>query len=167
MTFGWKLTISFGYGDASFNASTRSFYGLIEGGIPAMGGQPSALINMIGIGNDATTDGSVRDANLYMMCNDSTGVATKVNLGANFPANRDAASVSQDWIVVELYNAPASSIVKYRVTNLANGAVSTGTLSTNLPSSSVMLGPVLIRGNGTIATAYVLEFGEIAVWTNG
>ena len=168
MTFGWKAVISFGYGDNNFSASTRAFYGLIEGGIPAMSTQPSNLVNIIGIGNDATSNGLTRDVNLQIMYNDASGIASKIDLGANFPANRTSLAVSQAWIILEIYNAPGSTSVKYKVSNLENNAVSQGTITTGLPASSAMLGPVLIRGVGTaFSGVFVVEFGEVAVWTNG
>jgi hypothetical protein len=30
-----------------------------------------------------------------------------------------------------------------------------------------MLGPVLIRASGTGTGVFVIEFGQIAIWTNG
>lgn len=165
MTSGWRLRISFGFGDLAFNTTTKSFIGLISGGSPTLG-TPSSLLNMIGIGNDSDSTGAVKDLNLQIMCNDGTGTATKIDLGANFPANRTSGAASQDWYVFDLYNDTGTSTVKYKVRNCANGAIAQGILSSNLPDSTILLGVTLNRACGSISIVHTIEFGEIAVWTN-
>jgi hypothetical protein len=165
MTSGWRLRISFGFGDLNFNTTTKSFIGVISGGAPVLG-TPSSLLNMIGIGNDSDNTGAVKDLNLQIMCNDGTGTATKIDLGTNFPANRTSGAASQDWYVFDLYNDTGTNTVKYKVRNCSNGETAQGILSSNLPDSTVLLGATLNRSCGSSSIVHTIEFGEIAVWTN-
>lgn len=108
---------------------------------------PSALINCIFAGWDSA------DANLQIMHNDGTGNCTKIDLGANFPANNPAAHYE-----LVLFCAPNGETVGYRVTRLDTGEVATGTISTDLPTKNTMLTWHSYANNGGTAAAVVLEF---------
>ena len=108
---------------------------------------PSALTNCIFAGWDSA------DANLQIMHNDGTGACTKIDLGANFPANNPAAHYE-----LVLFCAPNGETVGYRVTRLDTGAVATGTISTDLPTKNTMLTWHSYANNGGTAAAVVLEF---------
>ena len=73
---------------------------------------------------------------MQIFYNDGTGTASKIDLGANFPANRTAGSALTTVYSIELYNAPASTSVLYRVTNKETGVVAQGTLSSDLPATT-------------------------------
>lgn len=96
--------------------------------------EPSSLLNFVGMGWDAA------DTNVQMMHNDGSGTATKIDLGANFPV--PTADTTQ---VYELYlfSPPGTTqSVGYEVRNVNTAAVATGTITTDLPSTTTLLAPV-------------------------
>ena len=70
------------------------------------------------------------------MHNDGSGTATKVALGASFPKPSVASTNVFDLI---LECAPGASSVSYSVIDLSTGNTASGTLSSNLPSSTTLL----------------------------
>lgn len=108
---------------------------------------PSALTNCIFMGNDSA------DTNMQIMHNDGAGNCTKVDLGSSFPANSTTALYDFD-----LFAAPNSNTVTWRVKNLVNGAVVTGTISTDLPATTTFLTWHAYANNGGTAAAVVLDF---------
>ena len=145
---GFYFVGEFGISDAAYAVGTHNFWGLTSSTANlAIGGtlnsQPSALLNIIAVANDSG------DANLQIMHNDSAGVATKIDLGVNFPSNRTSGSALTNMYLVEIYNAPSSTSVKYRVTNKETGVVAQGTITTNLPDTSTLLAYQAGRSMGT------------------
>lgn len=106
-------------------ADGRMFMGLAD--VTTFAGDPSALLNIIGIGADSA------DTNLQLMYNDGAGTATKVNLGVSFPA-RAANSV----YTLELTCAANGSGVDYKVTRRDTGATASGTLTTDIPANTFL-----------------------------
>ena len=148
VTGGFLYTGEFNISDTGTAAGTHNFWGLasstsdlVIGG--ASNDQPSALLNTIAFANDSG------DANLQIMHNDASGTATKTDLGASFPSNRTAGAAITTIYSCFLYNAPNSSNVIYRIVNKETGAVAQGTLSTNLPASTVGLNFFGARTMGT------------------
>ena len=146
---GFRMVCNFYISDTAYAAGCRQFYGLM--------GQTTDLtysdvttvasqLNIIGVGSDT-------DANLQIFYNDGTGTATKIDLGANFPANRTAGAALTTMYSLILYNAPNSSNVLYRVVNNETGSSAEGTLTTDLPASTQGLNFVASRcmggGGGT------------------
>jgi len=145
---GFLFTCDFNISDTAYNATCQNFYGMAgqttDLGYGGAGNvQVSALTNLIGVGNDTT------DTNLQIIHNDATGTATKIDLGANFPANRTAGAAMTTMYSILLYNAPASTEVNYRVINNETGAVVEGTITTDLPATSQGLNIFASRANGT------------------
>jgi hypothetical protein len=97
--------------------------------------EPSTLINAVGMGWDAA------DTNIQFMHNDGAGTATKIDLGASFPVPTvDRTSVYE----IALFSPPGTTqSVSYEITDLASGAVASGTVTTDLPSTSTLLAPQL------------------------
>ena len=130
---GFKYACDFYISDTAFGSGCRQFYGL-QGSTADLTYSDtvlvSSLINCIGVGSDSA------DANLQVFYNDATGTASKIDLGANFPANRSAGSALTTVYSVEIYNAPASTSVLYRVINKETGSVAQGTLTTDLPATT-------------------------------
>jgi hypothetical protein len=127
---GFKYTCDVYISDTAYGSGCRQFYG--------MAGQTtdlaytdtvlvSSLINCFGVGSDSA------DTNLQIFHNDGTGTCTKIDLGANFPANRTAGSALTTVYSIELFNAPNTTSVLYRVTNKETGAIAQETLSSDLP----------------------------------
>jgi len=143
---GWYMRWRFGFGTAVTNQ--RSAVGLWGStGATATTQSPSALTNCIFIGNDSS------DANLQIMHNDGAGNCTKVDLGASFPANS-----TTNILDFDLFAAPNSASVGWRVANLRTGAVASGTITTDLPATTTFLAPHAYMNNGGTAAAVVLDF---------
>jgi hypothetical protein len=127
---GFKYVCDVYISDTAYGSGCRQFYGM-QGATTDLAYSDSilvsSLLNCIGVGSDSA------DANLQIFHNDGTGTATKIDLGANFPANRTAGSALTTVYGIELFNAPNSSSVLYRVVNKETGNSVQGTVSTNLP----------------------------------
>ena len=148
VTGGFRYVCDFNISDTAYSSSTQQFYGLGAYNTDLNYGGSSTLLvssltNIIGIGNDSG------DVNLQVIYNDGSGSASKIDLGSNFPANRTS-GVSQTTIYsIQLYNEPGSSNVLYEVINKENGSVANGTLTTNLPSSNLLLNFFASRAMGS------------------
>lgn len=111
----------------------RNFYGLYDFATGTIGNvEPNTLLNIIGFGANKL------DANLSFMCNDGSGTAAMVNLGANFPAT--TAYTVYDMVISAL---PNDSLVSWSITNITNGFVASGTVNTKLPAGNQFLCGVL------------------------
>ena len=146
-----------GYGggnDAAAVANARNFYGLY--GVAGFIGNvnPSTLTNILGFGWDTG------DANMQFMHNDAAGAATKVDLGAGFPANTNGV----DWYLHEIWCAPNASEVQYKLTRWGSAGAETsiyGVATTDLPAGSTFLAPQIYYGNGTTALTRRYAIGAI------
>ena len=145
---GFRFVCDFNVSDTAFSATCQQFYGLAGqttdlgyGGVSLV--QVSTLTNLIGVGSDAA------DTNLQIIHNDATGTATKIDLGAGFPANRTAGAAMTTVYSVILYNAPASANVIYRVTNNETGAIAQGVITSDLPAASQGLNIFASRAMGS------------------
>jgi len=132
---GFRFVCDFNVSDTAYSAGCQQFYGLAGQTTDlaygtVSGTLVSTLTNIIGVGSE------IGDTNLQVFTNDATGTATKVDLGAAFPANRDAGAIMTTVYSIVLVNKPMSTSVVYRVTNNETGAVATGTISTDLPATS-------------------------------
>lgn len=138
---------------ASATANQRAFFGLTSATTAISTTQePNALTNMIGIGC------GLGHTTLRVYNNDGSGTATETDLGANFPAN-DSAAVYD----FTLFAAPNASSVQYEVTNLTTGNRVTGTISTDLPTSTTFLCWHGYMNNG--GTAAAVQFDIMRVYT--
>ena len=150
---GFEFDCIWGHCDAAAVADARSFCG-IRGNIGDVGNvNPSTLTLIAGVGNDSG------EANLQLMYNDGTGTATKVDLGANFPANTLAA----DMYRLQLWGAPNEAQINYRLTRLNTGQVASGSINTDIPPLTTMLGFTLFRGNGATALAVRYDIVELTL----
>ncbi|CAB4158353.1 hypothetical protein UFOVP699_3 [uncultured Caudovirales phage] len=145
---GFRFVCDFNVSDTAFSSSCQQFYGMAGqttdlgyGGVSLV--QVSTLTNLIGVGSDAA------DTNLQIIHNDATGTATKIDLGAGFPANRTAGAAMTTMYSVMLYNAPASENVIYKVTNNETGAIAQGVITTDLPATSQGLNLFASRAMGS------------------
>lgn len=153
---GFTLVATFGIADAAPVANARMFVGFTPATIATTNVNPSTLVNIIGVGADAG------EATLSIMHNDGAGTATKVGLGANFPADTQRTDVYE----LVLYAPPQATEVGYRVTRLNTGDSLSGTLSSNLPAGSTLLSPHVWRNNGATALAVELAFMGLSVETD-
>jgi hypothetical protein len=97
--------------------------------------QPSAKTDIVGICFERG------DTNWSFIHNDSSGTATKVDLGASF------AVTAKEMLVFEVSTIPNSGTIYYKVTNLTSGATSSGSVSSNIPSTSTFLKSAVASGS--------------------
>ncbi len=89
------------------------------------------------------------------MHNDGSGTATKIDLGANFPAN----TANIDWYEAWL-TFLASGNVAYAVMRLNTGDFASGTISSDLPAANTsLILPQFNVTNGAVAAAVSLDVG--------
>lgn len=130
------------FGLATITATRRWFVGMQNAGAPA-NADPSAIINMIGVGQD------VGDTTIQFMHNDGTGVATK-NAGSS---TLSSIAANEVW-EVRIFCAPNGSTVSMSVERvMGTPALSEYTATTDLPSSTTFMAPILWANNGTTASA--------------
>lgn len=159
---GFNFSVGWCIQDASYVAGAKQFHGLLP--ISTLGTlsntvDNASLINFIGVGSDAA------DLNLQIFYNDATGTASKIDLGANFPANRTAGAVLDKFYIFDLYNDPDTTTVKYRITDRVTGNTAQGTLTTDLPADTILLAPHSIRTNGATALATVTQWSHLIVYS--
>jgi hypothetical protein len=121
----------------------------------------ASQLNIIGVGSDT-------DANLQIFHNDGSGTATKIDLGANFPANRDAGSAMTTMYSFELYNEAGSTEVMYKLTNNETGNSTEGTITTDLPASTQGLNFVASRcmgGGGGVTNSGRFDLARLGVYS--
>jgi hypothetical protein len=120
-----------------------------------LAGDPSALLNMCGMGYDA---GDASTGNWFFLRNDGAGVATKVDLGTNAARNT---THGYDLI---MFNPPNSGDLYVRIVNLHTGVLVLDTVyTTDLPAVNtgmafkcdVRNGAVAAADNIEMATAYI------------
>lgn len=141
------------FSTSTTTANQRLFSGLTATtGATSTSINPSAIVNMLGVGWDSA------DANLQIMHNDGAGTATKIDLGANFPTNNIGAVYE-----LILYAAANGSSIGYRVQRLDTGASTSGTISTDMPSSTALLTHHQYMNNGGTAAAVQINVNRVYV----
>ncbi len=126
------------------NASHRAFAGMRNSIAAPTDVNPSTLTGICGMGYDAA------DANIQFMHNDATGTATKIDLGAAFAKpNIDRTAVYE---VVMFCPPGITQALSYEVTNLVSGAVASGTVTTDLPSTTTLLAPYAYVSVGGVSS---------------
>jgi len=130
-----------------FQTNARMFMGLHDAASAIGNVNPSTLTNIIGVGFDSG------DSNLSLLTN-STGATTKTGLGSSFPATASATDLYELILACE----PDASSVSYRVERLNTGDVASGSISSNLPASTVFMAPQLWLNNGSTASAVTSAF---------
>ncbi|MBL9075798.1 DUF2793 domain-containing protein [Tabrizicola sp.] len=134
------------------NASHRAFCGLDGTTNTPTDVEPSGSTSntgIVGMGWDAA------DANIQIMHNDTSGTATKIDLGSSFPVpSTDRGEVYE----VQLYSPNSlTQSVSYRVIRYDTSdntvlAEATGTITTNLPPVGTLLGPHIRMSVGGVSS---------------
>lgn len=125
----------------------------------ALAGEPSALINMCGMGYDAADNSA---GNWFFMRNDGTGTATKVDLGAN--AVRANTTHGYDLI---MFMAPGASELFVRIINIHSGVTVLDTsYNTDLPAANTGMAFKAEVRNGAVAAADNLEVAKVYIETD-
>ncbi len=121
----------------------------------ALAGDPSALINMCGMGYDAADPST---GNWQFMRNDGSGVATKVDLGPDA-----ARGITQGWDLI-MAIAPNDAELFVRIVNLNTNAVVLDTsYTTDIPAANVALAMKAEVRNGAVAAADNLEVAKLYI----
>ena len=130
---GFFTVIRWGISTGGTTATTRAFAGMRGDTNAATDVNPSSQINICGMGWDSG------DTNIQFMHNDGSGTATKIDLGSSFP--RPSANTT-DVMEIVLFAPPGTTqSVSYRVTRLDTGDTTSGTVTTDLPSTTQFLAP--------------------------
>ena len=157
---GWKMAVAFGVSDTGYNTGARQFYGMTAS-TSSLGLSSTVtvegLLNIIGIGSDAS------DTNLQVFHNSGSGTATKIDLGANFPANRTSGAAATDFFVFEMYNPFNSNNVYYKATSLENNYTVEGTITTNLPSDTTPITIQACRTSGSSSNACSFDISQLTL----
>jgi len=138
------------------NKTNTTFAGLTSSTGVLTNANPSTFLNIIGFGHDAG------DANFSFMCNDGTGAATKIDLGADFAAQ----STNTNMFEFSLFAAPTGTTVYYQARNLITNVDVYGSVNTNLPANTQLLAMLLWRTNNATATAVALDVVSIYMETD-
>jgi hypothetical protein len=130
---GFHFVCRWGPATGVATATNRAFVGLNTSTGAGTDVEPSSRTSQVGMGWDAA------DANIQFMHNDASGISTKIDLGAGFPVpTADRAHVYE----IAMFSPPGTmQSVGYEVIDLVTGAVATGTVTTDLPSTTTALNP--------------------------
>jgi hypothetical protein len=134
-------------------ASSRQLVGFRAGSNIATGTDPSSITNLLCMAYDSG------DANWQIMHNDGSGVATKIDLGVNFPAN-----TADTVFTVYFFCAPNSSTIQYEVRRRDVEASASGTISTNMPDPTTYMSIFHWGDNGPTAASMILNMMRMDYW---
>lgn len=141
-------------------AGLGGFFVVARFGIESLGTGNRMFVGLTDTANTAPTNidptTSTTPGKIGMAINTNTGnwnivhnitgtAPTVITLSASFPVN------TTDLLELVLFAAPNSATVGYRVTNLSNGTQTSGTISTNLPSSTTFMGRTIWMTNNATA----------------
>lgn len=130
---GFSMVGRWGPSTGVATATNRAFFGLANITSAPTDVEPSTAVNCVAMGWDAA------DANVQILHNDASGACTKVDLGAAFAVPTTDRSVLYE---LALYSPKGTTqSVEWLVTNLISGATASGTITTNLPTTSTLVGP--------------------------
>jgi len=126
---GFEFYCRFGLATGVSTSTKRCFTGMTTSGAAPTDVNPSTIINMCGVGWDAT------DTNIQIMSNGGAGAATKIDTGIPVPTV-DRRSLYELTLVV----LPNSTTLYYRFADLAEGGtVFIGNTSTDTPTQNSLL----------------------------
>jgi hypothetical protein len=136
-------------------ATNRVFVGLsTTAAALAAGTNPSAFLSMIGFGCDST------HTTLRFMCNDASGTATMVDLGANFPSQTAATQFYEFRLFAP---SGGGQRVFWSAHRLNDGAVVSGEVTADLPALNALLAAHIHHSNGTTAAAASIDIQSLYI----
>lgn len=152
---GFHMVVRCGISDAALVATGRLFVGLTSTTAAIGNVNPSTLVNSIGF----IVDSNDTTISIY---SGGAVAGTKTSLGANFPANTTNTSMYE----FVLFAAPNSSTVYWQAINLSTGVSSSGSLTSNLPTNTTLLGWQVWRHNGGTAAAVGIDIASMYLETD-
>ena len=153
---GFNLVVRFVPGGQATPATQRIFCGMANSTAAPTDADPSTIANTICVGADAT------DTNFFIMHNGGSGVATRIDLGANFPKN----NAGTDLYELSLFAKSNDTVVSYEFRRLNTGNVASGTISTNLPSNTTLLAPRLWASVGGTNSTVGIDIVSLYIETD-
>jgi len=150
---GWFFRTQFGAG-TNLNAS-HCFVGLCQQ-ISVLSNEPSLLTNMIGMGHDST---DATTGNWFLMHNNGSGTATKIDLGTN------AARNTTDGYDLVIFCPPGvTSQIFVRVVNIRTGVtVYDSSVNTNLPAVDLAIAFKGETRTGAAGASAAIDFGIVYI----
>jgi hypothetical protein len=118
----------------------------------ALNVNPSTVVNGVFVGYDDT---DTLPGNWFLMHNDGTGTATKINLGAN--AVRNTTDV-YDLFIAAAPNAATIGVEMWNVTT--NTLIISTSLSTKIPANNLFLNAHVQQHTSALATALQIELAR-------
>lgn len=162
----WFLGNAAGFGGFFFRAQFgmninlaggQKFIGLCAS-TAVLGGEPSALVNMIGCGYDSTDSST---GNWFLMRNDGAGSATKVDLGSN------AARNTTHGFDLIMFARPNAQEIFVKIINLHTGVTVLDTsYTTDIPAVNTGLAMKCEVRNGAVAAADNIECAKLYIETD-
>lgn len=98
--------------------------------------------------------------NWNLIHNAAASAPTTIPLGANFPVN------NTDLYEMVLFAKPNDTAVSYRITNLSTVVQVSGSLTTNLPASTALLGRLVAGCNNATAAAVAWDVSRFGLETD-
>lgn len=155
---GFHYVCRWGPATGMSNAARRAFMGLRAIAVAPTDVAPSSLTDLIGMGWEAA------DTNVQMMHNDGSGTATKIDLGASFPK---PSADRTDFYELSMFSPPGTTqIVYWRVINLTTGAVATGSINSDIPTTTTFLNVLGYASAGGTSAVVGFAFRSVYVETD-
>lgn len=143
-TFGFLYVAKFGI--AAVQADMRWFVGMLGVGTVIGNVNPSTLTNMFGFAIDSA------QTTIRFMNNDGSGAATATDLGASFPATTvNAVYEARIWC------APGASAISYSLERLDSAASVSGSVSSDIPTTTTLMATQIWMNNGATAAAVAVD----------
>ncbi len=151
---GFDLEFKWGGATGQATGTKREFAGIRANTAAPTDVNPSTLVSMLGFGFDSA------DTNMQFMCNDASGTATKVDLGANFvKPTTDRANM----YLARLFAFPnQTSRVAWWIKNLQTGDVASGVATADLPAVNSLMCYLGYESVG--GTSSVIGFAHGGLW---
>lgn len=152
---GFTMTLRFGCSTGVATATTRLFAGLRTDGNIGSDVDPSSLANIVAFGWDNG------DTNCQMMHNDASGTATKIDLGSSFA--RPSVNNTDVFEVTLSAASGTTQSIDYEIKRMNTGATATGTITTDLPSTSTFGSPHIYYSVGGTSSVIGLSIMKVTM----
>ena len=143
-TGGFYFNVGFAITDVTYGSDGRTFVGLSTSVAAPSYVNPFSITNAMGVGQDPTAP---QPNNLYLFITGTSATVAAI-------ATPFLASASEDFLLLEIFVPPNSTMIYMTLTSLVSGTVSTTsfnstTLAANqFPSNAAFFSPRMWRSNG-------------------